>query len=485
MKSFTALDYTAVVVYLIAVAIFGSSFYRKRSTAKEYFLGGRSTSWLPAGISMLAADLSAISVMGNPAWSYKHNLELAMQPVGLLFVAPVFIALLVPFYARLNLYTAYEYLERRFNLSVRLAASALFQILRCVHVSIALYAPSLVISFVAGVPVWQCVLVMGAFTTFYTTLGGMKAVIWTDVIQFCTVMTGILLIFYMTLSRVSGGFPAAYRTALDAGRLKFLNFSTDPAELTSIWACVIGGAILYLAPLATDQAVLQRLFTTKSAKDCRRAVMLQSALIVPVNVLLFGAGVALFVFYYGRPERLAGLNAEDAILPFFAVRELPSVVSGLIIAAILAASMAVMSAGINSLTTATTVDFYQRIFRSSETPQHYASVGSLGTICWGAMATFLALFAERLGALALAYNRVSSFISGPLLGVFLLGLLSARTTAWGVLTGAATGVVSVSLVMSLTNWNFFYNGPIGVAVTMVVGYLASLAMEPPDRKSVV
>jgi SSS family solute:Na+ symporter len=402
MKGFSALDYAVVIGYLIAIAAFGSSFYRRKSTAREYFLGGRTMWWLPAGISILAADLSAITVMGTPAWGYGHNLELMWTSLGFPLMAPVIIKVFVPFYAGLNLYTAYEYLERRFNLQVRLLTSVLFLLLRSIHVALVIYAPALVISFVTALPVWQSILFMGLFTTSYTTLGGIKAVIWTDVIQFFTVSLGILLVFSTALARIPGGLEVAYRTALQAGRLDSINLSLDPTELTSIWASVIGGFVLTMAPLATDQAILQRLFTTKSVEDSRRSVIVQCVVIIPLSLLLFLTGTALFVFYQAHPERLAGLSNTEAIMPFFAVRELPSGVSGLIIAAIFAASMAVMSAGINSLTTASTVDFYQRVFRPSEAPEHYARVGRIGTICWGVAVTLLALVAGGLGELALA-----------------------------------------------------------------------------------
>ncbi len=477
MKEFSTLDYAVVVLYLVAVAGFGSSFYRRKSTASEYFLGSRSMPWLAAGISIIAADLSAITVMGTPAWAYKHNLELFWATTYPL-MAPIVILVFVPFYSRLNLYTAYEYLERRFNLIVRVMASALFHVLRAMHVAIALYAPSLVISLVTGLPVWQCILLMGAITTFYTTLGGIRAVIWTDVIQFTTVMSGLVAILWASLGSLDVSIESAVRTASEGGRLKLFNLSTDPNELTSIWACLIGGSVLCLAPLTTDQAVLQRLFTTRSARDCRQSVILQSIVVVPVTLLLMLVGTALYVFYHYNPAHLAGLNSEDAILPFFAVRELPAGASGLIIASIFAASMAVMSAGINSLTTATTVDFYQRLFRPAETAERYASVGRVGTVLWGGLVTGLALFADRLGELALAYNRVSSFISGPLLGVFLLGALTTRTTPTGAVTGAVAGTVAVSLVMFRTGWSFFYQAPIGLAATMVVGYGVSLMGTP-------
>lgn len=484
MKSFSAIDYAVVIGYLLAIAAIGSSFYRRKTTAKEYFLGGRAMWWLPVGISLIAADLSAISVMGSPAWSFKNNMMLLWLSVGYPLMAPVAIKVFVPFYARLNLYTAYEYLEKRFNVSVRAITSLLFQLLRVAHVALVIYAPSLVINMVTGMPVWQCVLLMGVFTTFYTTLGGMKAVIWTDVIQFCTVTIGITLIFVTAICRVDGGLSAAYHTALAGGRLEFFNLSTDPKELTSLWACLIGGAVLCLSPLTTDQAVLQRLFTTKSEQDCRRSIILQCLLIIPIGAMLYLTGVALYSFYQGHPGRLAGLTVADAVMPLFAVRELPAGVSGLIIASIFAASMAVMSAGINSLTTATIVDFYQRMLRPGRSPEHYAAAGRVGTMCWGAVATLLALYADRLGELALAYNKVSSFLSGPLLGIFLLATLTRRTNSTGVLIGAAAGAVVVAAVGMTTPWSFFWYGPIGVVTTFIAGYLASLPMAAPPASSI-
>jgi sodium-coupled monocarboxylate transporter 8/12 len=334
-------------------------------------------------------------------------------------------------------------------------------------------------------PEWESILLVGLFTTFYTTLGGIKAVIWTDVIQFCTVSLGIALMFFTALAQIPGGASEAYRIASEAGRLKMLNLSTDPSQLTSIWACLLGGFVLCMAPVTTDQAVLQRLFTTKSVKDCRRSVITQALILLPLTLTLYLVGVALFVFYQLHPGRLAGLTKIDAMVPFFAVRELPAGISGLVIASILAASMAVMSAGINSLTTATTIDFYQRVFRPRETPEHYARVGRIGTLAWGAAMTVVALFANRLGALALAYNKVSSVVSGPLLGIFLLAALTSRATTLGTLLGAAIGMVSVLCVGAWTNWSFFYQGPIGVVVTWVCGYCLSLATRRPEEERVV
>jgi SSS family transporter len=484
MKGFTPLDFGLVIGYLVLIAAIGSSFYKRKSTAKDYFLGGRAMSWLPVGISLVAADMSAITVMGIPAWSYKHNIELLLLTLGYPLMAPLVIKVFVPFYSRLNLYTAYEYLERRFSLSVRVLTSVLFQILRGAHVAIVIYAPSLVINLVTGLPIWQCILFMGIFTTFYTTLGGMKAVIWTDVIQFTVVSTGIVLIFLKAFSQVKGGTAAALKAAAAAGKLHLLNFAADPGQLTTVWALLLGGFVLAMAPVTTDQAIIQRLFTTRSTKDCRQSIIVQSIIVLPISCVLYFAGVALFAFYQGRTGHLAGLGNPDAVMPFFAVHELPAGVSGLIVASIFGASMAVMSAGINSLTTATTVDFYQRLFRPDASPRRLAAVGRLGTAAWGLSMTGLALFAGRLGELVNAYNVVSSHISGPLLGIFLLAVLNKRATPAGVLVGAGGGMAIVILVSAMLNWSFFYLAPIGLVATYIIGHFSSLFMSPPPLDKV-
>lgn len=485
MIPFATADYITLSIYLLTIALFGSSFYRKRSTAREYFLGGRSMGWLPIGISIVAADLSAISVMGTPAWAYKNNLTLLWVTVGYPLVAPIVILIFVPFYSRLHLYTAYEYLERRFDLKVRTLTSGLFQLLRAWHVAVAIYGPALIIHLVSALPVWECVLAMGLFTTLYTTLGGMKAVIWTDVIQFTTVMAGIGVILLIAIQDIPGGFHSIYSIAHAAGRLHIIDASLNLDRRTTIWACLIGGIFLSLGPLTTDQAILQRLFSAKSTRDFRQSVLLQAILIVPVIALLNLIGVVLFVYYSTHPARLVHLHNPDAIVPYFVLTELPKGVAGLVIAAIFAASMAVMSAGINALTTATTVDYYARLVRPNRSGEHYASVGRIGTAVWGCVVTLLALFAGRAGSLAIAYLRVSSLIVGPMLGIFLLGITTRRANPTGVLLGTFAGGMAVFVVGTGTHWSFFYFGAIGTIVTVAAGYISSLMFSPPSASKIV
>src|SRR5689334_10328229 len=177
-------DWLILGGYIVAISVLGTLFYRKKTTAGDFFLGGRRMKALPVAISLVAADMSAISYMGAPAWAYEHNLELVWSSWSYLLVAPVVMFLFMPFYARFSFYSAYEYLERRFDLKTRLVGSVIFLLMRSSHVAIVIYAPSLTLSLITGLPLMGCVLIMGICTTAYTTMGGMKAVIWTDVMQF-------------------------------------------------------------------------------------------------------------------------------------------------------------------------------------------------------------------------------------------------------------------------------------------------------------
>lgn len=479
---FTTLDWLVVGVYVIAVTTIGSLFYRKGSSAKDFFLGGRTMKAIPVAISLVAADMSAISYMGTPAWSFQFNLELFWVNLSYLAVVPIVMFLFLPFYMRLNLYTGYEYLERRFDLKTRLMASGLFLLMRGSHVAIAIYAPSIILSLLTGLPLYVSVLVMGVFTTIYTTLGGMKAVVWTDVMQFTILISGMVAVFWLALSRIPGGLHTVYNVAGHAGRLHFWNFSLDPDQLTAFWPAIFGGGAMVLSTLGTDQAYLQRYFSTKSLKEGRRSVLMDGLIIMPVALMLFLLGDVLYVFYHFHPSHLQGLPNKDALLPFFVLRELGGIFSGLVIASIFASSMAVMSAGINALTTATTVDFYRRWLRPGREDSHYVRIGRLGTAGWGTLCTLGALFADRLGPLINAFNKINAFLGGPLLGIFLLGMLSKRAKGTPSVIGGVVALTVVAVLNWTTKISFFYHAIIGVVITFAVGHLLSLWGPTPSHE---
>ena len=478
-KLFSPADWFILVGYIAAISLVGSLFYRKGASSKEFFLGGRRMTAIPVAISLVAADMSAISYMGAPAWTYQHNLELVWSSWSYLFVAPVVMFLFMPFYSRFKFYTAYEYLERRFDLKTRLLGSTIFLLMRASHVAIVIYAPSLILSLITGLPMVGCVLMMGVCTTLYTTLGGMKAVIWTDVMQFSILIIGLFTVSWLSISHVPGGIPTVWRVVNDAGRLHLFNFSTDLTELTTFWAAGIGGAFMALSTLGTDQAYLQRYFTTRSLKEGQRSILLDAIIVVPVSLLLYSVGPVLYTFYHFNPDKLKGLPATDAILPFFVMTQLGGWLSGLVIASIFAASMAVMSAGINALTTATTVDFYKRLLRPDCSDADAVLVGRIGTVAWGVLATIAAIFVGRLGPIINAFNLINSFLGGPILGIFLLGMLTRRARGTAAILGAVVGLASVSLLQWKTELSFFYYAIVGTLVTLGTGWL--IAQLQPAR----
>jgi len=435
--------------------------------------------WLPVAISVVASDTSAITLLGNPGYTYANDLRLIFYILSYSVASWLVIILFLPFYCRLNLYTAYEYLEKRFDVRVRCLTSALFLFIRGAHVSIAMYAPAIVLSLVSGMPLYASILLMGVTTTIYTTLGGIRAVIWTDVIQFCIVLTGVVLTFFLTIRRVDGGLAAILQIGTDYEKWRIWDFSLDLTSTSSFWAMFVGGCILALATIGTDQAVLQRYFTAKSERECARSLKAFSVILIPYNSILLLIGVFLFAFYHQNPALAKGIPSADAVLGYFAVNELPQFVATLLIASVFAASMGVMSAGINSLSTCTVIDFYQRMLNQDSSEAHYVKIGRIFTMMWGALATVGALYAGHLGSLALAFGKIQGFVGGVMLGVFLLGMLFRRPTARGALIGSMVGLTVVSYLAFYTPISFFWYGAVGCFITMAVGYATSIIGQKP------
>jgi SSS family transporter len=461
------LDFFILVGYLAVIMAVGAWFFRRGATTGEYLFAGRGMSWIPVCISITAAHVSAITYLGTPAFVYRRDLEtLPMVLMLPLVVLPLVSRYFVPFYHRLRLSTAYEYLERRFDLRVRTVASLLFLALRGFYMGIVIYAPALVLSVAAGLPLVESILLMGLLTTVYTTLGGMRAVIWTDMIQFFILVLGIISITAAAVHGIPGSWTDTWHLASAAGKTRLITFSTDITQEFTIGAVLFGSGFFILSTFATDQIILQRYMTARSARECQRALYLQSGVLIPLTICLQVIGVLLAVYYSIHPKQAGGMPSPDAVLPFFAVQHLPAGLKGLVVASIFAAAMGAMSGGITSLTTATVIDFYKRLYRPQASDSEYLRVSRIATVCWGVVATVIALFAGRLGELANAFNRVNSFIGGVILALFLLGMLTRRTDGTSALIGALLGFASVVWLASYTKVSWLFYGLVGCGITM-------------------
>jgi solute:Na+ symporter, SSS family len=473
MGLLNAFDAIIIICYLIGITWIGSRYYKKDAGLKEYLQGSKVMKWFPVALSIIAADTSAISYLGLPAWSFREDMKLSMGILAYLLAIPIVIKLFLPVFAKGNLFTAYQYLEQRFDLRVRLLACLFFMIVRGTHVAVIIYAPALVIAELMGVPLKFSILVMGVLTAFYTTMGGIRAVIWTDTIQVITVLVGFTVITASVFSHIPGGASEFILTGMAHSKFEFFDFSSRLTKIDNFWALFIGGTLLYTQALSTDQSVLQKFFTTNSAKETRKSLVFYGLVIIPVILLLSFLGVALFVFYTSHPDIKATLKNPDAVVAHYAANMLPHGLTGLIVASIFAGSMSTVSASINSLATSSVVDIYKRLLRPDLTDRHYTKTSRLATILWGLLATVGALFADRLGTLVLATVKIQSLIGGEILGVFLLGVISRTTTSTGALVGAMTGL-SVVLVVSLSSpLSLYWFCVIGCFCTLIIGWLYS------------
>jgi SSS family solute:Na+ symporter len=475
----TLLDYIVLVVYVLASMLTGGVFFRQQKSLREFFLAGRNIPWWAAAFSGIATIVSAISYLGAPGQAFRSDLTFLQYrlttPIALGIVCLVFI----PFFHRLDLFTAYEYLERRFDAKTRLLTSGLFVLFKCAFLGIGIYAPALVIAEITSLPLPFIILAVGLTTTAYTTLGGMRAVIWTDTLQLVVLLAGLAATAYVIGSHVDGGWSAVMATASSEGKLRFFDFTLDlTAELT-LWASLFGGIVLLLTQYGVDQAEMQRFLTTPSVRTSQAAVASAMVFSALIGFGLFLIGIGLYTFYLEHPTKGGLAVPPDRVFPKFIVEELPPGITGLVLAGVFAAGMSTISSILHSLSTVVISDFYGRLRGRP------ASVGfaRLTTIGFGVVCTSIALVADRFGNLLVASTTVNNLFGGPLVGVFLLGMLTRRANGTGVCLGALIGFLGAVALASLTSVSWMWYGAFSSTLTFAAGLALSTAFAAPSRES--
>lgn len=492
---FSALDYAIFAVYLAASVSVGLLSARGQKSLGDYFLAGRGMSSMMIGLSILAGLFSGITYLAGPAEVYKNGFAFTYSIIAFFIATPFTTLYILPWFFRARYFTAYQFLEERFALPARLLASGLFILRVLLWLAAAIYAPALALEKVTGIPLWITILATGALTTLYTALGGMRAVIWTDVLQLVVLFGGQLLITLVAVGKIPGGFGAVWDTALADNRMD-LSFSFSLSERTTFWGILVAASFLYLVQMATDQVSVQRYLTAGSLKDAQRSLWLKLWFILPVLILFYGTGLVLYAFYkiHGDPMAAGHIAKEDQILPYFVVTQLPSGLPGLLIAAIYAASMSTISAGLNSLASATVVDFQQRLSRAPERDASSQVKGAkLITVGYGVLVMALAFAVSRIpGNLVESVNTIIGLVGGPLLGLFFLGMFTRKATSRGALRGCCASFASVlALYLYQTGFftpekpppvvSFIWFTLIGCSITVAVGLLAS-GKSPDEEK---
>ncbi|WP_339923728.1 sodium/solute symporter [uncultured Cyclobacterium sp.] len=473
-------NWTTLGAYLACMLGIGFYFSSRENTTTEYFLAGKRIPWWAAGLSIYGTQLSAITFMAIPVIVYATNWRLAVGSFMILAIVPLIIKFYLPFFKRLNITTAYEYLELRFDVRVRLLGSLTFIVFQLARMGVVLYLPAIAISSVTNMDIFLCIAIMGVFSTIYTVLGGIEAVIWTDVIQVVVLLGGALLSIFIAIANIDGGFSTVIDVGMQFHKFKLVDWSWDYTQLV-FWVAVVGFFFLNLIPYTSDQVVIQRYLTVRDEKAAAKSLWTNGIITIPGIFLFFGLGTVLFVYYLTNPEKIGSANPEE-LLPYYIVAELPMGIAGLVIAGIFAASMSSLDSSMNSISTAYITDIHKYL-KPGLRDREYLKLAKTVTVIMGVFGTLTAVWiaATEVGFIFDLFQKLVGMIGGCLAGVFILAIFSQRANAIGVIIGTLSGAGITFMVSRYTDVNGYLYGAVGVLSCVVIGFVFSLMF--PKSKS--
>ncbi|MCC6317313.1 MAG: sodium:solute symporter [Gemmatimonadaceae bacterium] len=542
------INWVIILGWLAYVAIDGLRRARGTTEIRGYFLANRSLPWWAVGLSVMATQLSAVTMIGTTGQGATDGMRFVQFYFGLPLAMVILGVTLVPFLHGANVFTAYEYLEKRFDPKTRSLTAFLFLLSRGMSCGTIISAPAIVFSAIFGWPIGWSVAAMGIPTVLYTMIGGVQAVTWADVKQMVLVVLAIGSVITVLILRIPVSPDQALEIAGAAGRMKVFDFRFTLNEQYTFWSGLIGGTFLMLSYFGTDQSQVQRYLTAKSVDEARSSLLISAYWKIPLQAAILLVGVLVFVFYQFQPQPLlfnpaherrviaadssgyaalqqryaAALDvrqqaartlaqvaddraADDAfraadkgvqdirtealamagtvtgeptrdvnyIIPHFVLNELPVGLAGIFLAAVMAAAMSAVAAELNSLATASVIDFYRRWVRAEASDRHFLNVSKAATVFWGIFACIVATFAGSLGSLIEVVNRFGSFFYGSILGVFLLAMIK-RTTGTAAFVAMLAGMASVTAVyVFLPQVAFLWHNVIAAVVVVVVGVVLS------------
>ena len=470
------IDHSVVALYLVAMLWISVWFARRKQSANDYFRGGNRIPWWVSGMSLFATFASAISLMSMPGKAFAGNWTYFSQSLFALFILPVKLFLLVPLVRHLKIPTANAYLERRFGLSARMLGSVIAVFTSSIaRQGSVLVMPSIALSTMMGVDIITCIVVMGLVTLSYTFFGGFTAVVWTDTIQGFIVIGAVIGCVIVAWVHIDLSPSEAWHVLQSYDKLHTFDWSGSLLYPTA-WIFLVTSLIGTLGGVAS-QDFIQRVQCTPDLRQARLAVSTQLLVAVPLNLLLFGLGTVLFLFYHQRPGSLSPAMKLDGIYPFFAAQQLPAGISGLVVAALVAATMGSVSSCNCSVSDIITQDFYKR-FKPGVSDRAIVHFGRLMTLLSGAagIGTAIWMATSTMGSIWDLATMVTSLISNGIVGLFTLGLLTRRTHETGALVGVVSGMLAVAWLQHTGGITFWLFTAVGTAVTVIVGYTASLIL---------
>ncbi len=471
-----------IAVYCAAMVAMGLRLAGRQKTSADFFLAGRNLPWLAVAMSMYASVTSAVTFMGVPGVASSGNVSLLVVGAMSLVVAPVLARVFLPMYRRMGVTTSYEYAEMRFGRSARLCAGGLFLLSRMAWLGLVIYAPSLALTAASGLPLWISIVSIGIFATVYTAAGGLAAVVWTDVAQFVLMVGGAVWICVVLAMRVDGGVPAILAMASGDGVLAASNWTFDPMRMNGL-AVVIAYVFILMHDYGVDQVTVQRLLAIRTSRGVTRAIVFNALTDVVMVALLLFAGLGLAAFHAaGTGVPLPPGLSPDALLPHFAIHEMPPVVGGLIVSAVFAAAMSSLDSGINSIATVIVSDFARPVRGPAWPDAEALRMARILTVVLGVAATGAAFFVTRIGGMVKAFFAFTGFFSAPVLALFVLGMVTRRGSFAGWLP-AATIAIGLTIGMQRAELcHEIYLFPLGFLVTFGLGALLSYAVPHAGAK---
>lgn len=466
------LDFAIIAVYLLGITIFGLRFRKRQRTLRDYFLAGRDIPWWAIALSIVAAETSTLTIISIPGLAYDTNMTFLQIVLGYIAGRFIICFVLLPHYFRGDLYTAYELIERRFGPRLRSLTAGLFLFTRAAAEGVRVYAISIVVSIALGTGAVASIVIITILTLIYTFEGGLAAVIWTDVVQTGIYIGGTLVGVGIILHLVPGGWAHIHQIAVAHDKLRMFDFTPSFYKPYTFWAAFAFGSTFIVGSHGTEQLIVQRLLAARNLKQSITALLSSGVAIFFQFGLFLLVGVMLFA-YYLLPTSHFG--TADRIYPTFIVTRMPHGVSGLLIAAILAAAMSNLSAALNALSSSTVLDFYLR-FRTQTDEQSRMVLSRLATVIWAAilLAVAVGLCLHPAGRVVELGLQIAAISYGALLGVFLLGVLTRRANQNGAMVGMLCGFCTELYLWLGTRVPFTWYVAIGTSVAFGVGYAASL-----------
>lgn len=485
-KSFGIINSVTLAVYLVSMIGVGYFFSFRNKNTNDYFRGGQKIASLVAALSIFATMLSSITFIAIPAKAYATNWVFVFLNVPIIIVAPFIIKKVLPFFRKIDAVSAYEYLEKRFNILARLFASLSFTLFQIGRMAVVLYLPALALSAITPMNGVQCVLIMGIISTIYCTMGGIEAVVWTDAIQTVILLGAAILSFVLIVCSVDGGISRYFAVGAEESKFHMINWdwSTFSYTTTAFWVLVLGGIGQALVPYSSDQAVVQRYMVTSSEKKAGKSIWTNAVISLLASILFFGLGTALFVFYKANPSELDPTFKTDAIFPQFIAHQLPVGIAGIVIAGIFAAAQSTLSTSLNSVSSTITTDFIRR-FDLAKSERAYFNIARILTFMLGLLGTTFALVlvVSDIRSAWEVFIQVLGLFGGSMCGLFMLGIFTTRTTSLGALAGAFLGAGCLFMIQKYTETSGLLYAIIGIILCYVLGYIVSL-MLPEDKKSI-